>query len=210
MSSLLAERGECSESAETLQRKLVSLGVYDGPCDRCYNEELHAPVNKFQLANKLTPSEVGCDQATFDEISNQAGFTFHEAFQAELASMPACGSRAGVDLPEAGRADFNSRVIRNAHKRPLAGLAFSGGGIRSATFNLGILEALAQTRMLHKFDYLSTVSGGGFIGSWLSRWIAVHPNGVLGVEDEIAQRGDGPTANPNRARSGFFASTATS
>src|SRR5579872_1815198 len=50
--------------------------------------------------------------------------------------------------------------------RPL-GLAFSGGGIRSATFNLGVLQALAEIGALNSVDYLSTVSGGGYIGSWL-------------------------------------------
>ncbi|RZL19263.1 MAG: patatin-like phospholipase family protein [Pedobacter sp.] len=53
----------------------------------------------------------------------------------------------------------------------LKALAFSGGGIRSATFNLGVLQALAKTDHLNKFDYLSTVSGGGYIGSWLVAWI---------------------------------------
>ncbi|MEQ1528253.1 MAG: patatin-like phospholipase family protein [Methylococcales bacterium] len=48
------------------------------------------------------------------------------------------------------------------------GLAFSGGGIRSATFGLGVLEALKKVGMLKKIDYLSTVSGGGYIGAWLS------------------------------------------
>lgn len=51
------------------------------------------------------------------------------------------------------------------------GLAFSGGGIRSATFNLGILQALAKHDLLRYFDYLSTVSGGGYIGAWLSALI---------------------------------------
>src|SRR5271165_1468966 len=55
-----------------------------------------------------------------------------------------------------------------AHPDNLIGLAFSGGGIRSATFNLGILQALAEKGLLHKFDYLSTVSGGGYIGSWFA------------------------------------------
>lgn len=50
----------------------------------------------------------------------------------------------------------------------LAGLAISGGGIRSATFALGVLESLKKRGLLDKFHYLSTVSGGGFIGSWLS------------------------------------------
>jgi hypothetical protein len=47
------------------------------------------------------------------------------------------------------------------------GLALSGGGIRSATFSLGILQALAKYDLLRKIDYLSTVSGGGYIGSFL-------------------------------------------
>ena len=53
-------------------------------------------------------------------------------------------------------------------KENLVGLAFSGGGIRSATFGLGVLEALRDLGILKKIDYLSTVSGGGYIGAWLS------------------------------------------
>lgn len=66
----------------------------------------------------------------------------------------------------------NSRLERgvSTDKLPdsLVGLAFSGGGIRSATFNLGFLQALARKGLIQKFDYLSTVSGGGYIGSWLA------------------------------------------
>ena len=47
----------------------------------------------------------------------------------------------------------------------LAGLSLSGGGIRSASFCLGVLQALSYNRWLKKMDYLSTVSGGGYIGS---------------------------------------------
>ncbi|MDD1623374.1 MAG: hypothetical protein LUO94_01230, partial [Methylococcaceae bacterium] len=36
----------------------------------------------------------------------------------------------------------------------LVGLAFSGGGIRSATFGLGVLEALKEFDLLKKIDYL--------------------------------------------------------
>lgn len=50
-------------------------------------------------------------------------------------------------------------------QEPLAGLALSGGGIRSASFSLGVLQALANADALRRFDYLSTVSGGGYIGS---------------------------------------------
>jgi hypothetical protein len=52
---------------------------------------------------------------------------------------------------------------------PYAGLALSGGGIRSATFCLGVLRGLASNGVLRRFDYLSTVSGGGYIGAALGR-----------------------------------------
>ena len=64
-----------------------------------------------------------------------------------------------------------------------AGLAFSGGGIRSATFHLGVLETLAEYGLLRQFDYLSTVSGGGYIGSWLARWI--QQEGIDKVEKHL-------------------------
>lgn len=48
-------------------------------------------------------------------------------------------------------------------KENLVGLALSGGGIRSATFGLGVLEGLKSLGLLKKIDYLSTVSGGGYI-----------------------------------------------
>jgi len=50
-------------------------------------------------------------------------------------------------------------------------LCFSGGGIRSATFGLGIIQGLAHHRLLGRWDFLSTVSGGGYLGSWFSAWI---------------------------------------
>lgn len=49
------------------------------------------------------------------------------------------------------------------------GLALSGGGIRSATFCFGFVRALAQNQVFSRFDYLSTVSGGGYIGAALGR-----------------------------------------
>lgn len=55
-------------------------------------------------------------------------------------------------------------------KKKLYGLAFSGGGIRSAVFSLGVMQALHRNRMLERFHYLSTVSGGGYIGSCLT-WL---------------------------------------
>ena len=53
---------------------------------------------------------------------------------------------------------------------PMAALCLSGGGIRSASFALGILQGLTRFGVLGQFHYLSTVSGGGYIGSWLTAW----------------------------------------
>jgi hypothetical protein len=50
-------------------------------------------------------------------------------------------------------------------------VCFSGGGIRSATFNLGVLQTLAEIGLLEQVDYLSTVSGGGYIHQWLAAWL---------------------------------------
>jgi len=49
-------------------------------------------------------------------------------------------------------------------------LCLSGGGIRSASFSVGVMQGLARHGLLDKFDYLSTVSGGGFAGAWFSAW----------------------------------------
>ena len=73
----------------------------------------------------------------------------------------------------------------------LMGLALSGGGIRSATFGLGILQALAEQGLLKYFDYLSTVSGGGYLGSWLTAWVMRETErknlGIRKVEEDLKQ-----------------------
>ena len=55
----------------------------------------------------------------------------------------------------------------------LVGLAFSGGGIRSATFNLGVLQALEAAGVLRQVDVLSSVSGGGYVASCY-QWLRAH------------------------------------
>ncbi len=54
----------------------------------------------------------------------------------------------------------------------LTAVAISGGGIRSASFGMGVLQALAHHNMLQRIDYLSTVSGGGYIGSSLTWFLS--------------------------------------
>lgn len=59
---------------------------------------------------------------------------------------------------------------RNSRPDDLKGLALSGGGIRSASFCLGVVQVLARHNKLKTFDYMSTVSGGGYLGGSLS-WL---------------------------------------
>ena len=109
------------------------------------------------------------------------------------------------DIPgdEADRREAFYRWLNSLHR---AALCCSGGGIRSATFCLGVIQALAshdvthdpenvvsagaqiplppakpetkhaarpgaaENSLLGRFHFLSTVSGGGYVGSWLSSW----------------------------------------
>ena len=92
------------------------------------------------------------------------------------------GARAGM------RGALRRKPVRGRcavrHRRAAAGapplppqapadsaLCLSGGGIRSATFGLGVLQALARAGVLGKLDYLSTVSGGGYVGGWFTSWL---------------------------------------
>lgn len=65
------------------------------------------------------------------------------------------------------------------------GLALSGGGIRSATFCLGVLQAMARVRQLRLVDYLSTVSGGGYIGAFFGA-LAGRRGSVAAAEAVLA------------------------
>lgn len=96
--------------------------------------------------------------------------------------------------------DFQAKAkqAQPSTSHDLIGLAFSGGGIRSATFNLGVLQALAEHNILKYIDYLSTVSGGGYIGSCLSSLLnSIHTKSggqqfplhqILGTEEPVAVR----------------------
>src|SRR5438067_2488041 len=93
-------------------------------------------------------------------------------------------------------------------------LCLSGGGIRSASFALGVVQALAthprptkmgniggdeivdrpEDSLLANFHYLSTVSGGGYIGGWLSAW--VMRAGFPAVWKNLVNRPQGPDVEP--------------
>ncbi len=83
-------------------------------------------------------------------------------------------------LLEQERAYLKTRKDKPPGKTTV-GLALSGGGIRSASFALGLLQAMAKYQLLKQVDYLSTVSGGGYIGSSLA-WV-LHKTWKIRRED---------------------------
>lgn len=93
--------------------------------------------------------------AELPSASENRGYTAHSdaVLQAEWQHINAGGQQAGST-------------------EDCLALAFSGGGIRSASFGMGLMQALAANKKLALMDYLSTVSGGGFLGSALTWYLS--------------------------------------
>lgn len=167
-----SEQEESLAYQRELLRRLENLGI---DCSEGYEHALAAFRKKYDVK----------DDSVWKELSERGGYTFSEVLQYELDALEKGAPREpGPATPAA--------VHERAHAASLSGLAFSGGGIRSATFNLGVIQALAEMKLLHHFDYLSTVSGGGYIGGWLSKWIAERGGDVRQVEEELAGKEDDP------------------
>jgi len=83
-------------------------------------------------------------------------------------------SPAAQQKPNSNDADLHAYWAGAEADRATA-LCLSGGGIRSAAFSLGVVQALASKSLLTSFDYLSTVSGGGYLGGFLQRWLLGEP-----------------------------------
>ena len=84
------------------------------------------------------------------------------------------------DVQKQERASINqrrkqSKLSPSENGSPMVGLAFSGGGIRSAALNFGIAQGLYRQGMWKFVDYLSTVSGGGYVGTAISVFMRSRP-----------------------------------
>ncbi len=83
------------------------------------------------------------------------------------------------------------------------GFGLSGGGIRSATFCLGFFQGLAKLGLLRKIDFLSTVSGGGYFGSFYTRlFTRKEVDGIDFVENVLDRQGAGKRAEEKKNRPG--------
>ncbi|MEP6764010.1 MAG: hypothetical protein ABJB66_06850 [Gemmatimonadaceae bacterium] len=114
--------------------------------------------------------------------------SFDEVFAAELQQI------------EARRKAFRQLEEYPDRRVHLSGLALSGGGIRSATFCLGFLQGFQEA--LESFDYLSTVSGGGFTGGWWTAWLnrEARGNSIFPPHEKIAPGREGALRGMNGAQ----------
>ena len=125
----------------------------------CLSEK---PATVLELAQDLES-----EPALQAQIAWYIGYTPSQwLVENELEHVHARRIRQDVDGVKA-----NGEPYVRAIDSDLMGICLSGGGIRSATFNLGVLQGLAELSLLRCFDYLSSVSGGGYIHQWLAAWI---------------------------------------
>lgn len=99
---------------------------------------------------------------------------------------------APLQAPELAAIAERRRINGLSSNAPLIGFALSGGGIRSATFCLGLFQALAGLHLVRRIDLLSTVSGGGYFGSFLGASFMRKDATPQTVEDELADNQSWP------------------
>ena len=106
-----------------------------------------------------------------------------DIFPSELEEIANRRRTRGMDVPEpSGGPSVNKGLV---------GVALSGGGIRSATFGMGVIQALIERGTFKFIDYVSTVSGGGYIGSCISS-VLNHPNATERHFENRHGEEDGP------------------
>ena len=104
--------------------------------------------------------------------------------------------RPEIDFNSADREELYRRALHQP--QPFTALCPFGGGIRKATFaSRGkAIQGLAERGILEKFDYMSTVSGGGYIGGWLTAWTK-RAKGLANVVPSL--RRDARAVEPGQA-----------
>lgn len=116
-----------------------------------------------------------------DEKTGEATVHFEEQRGSVTLGAEDRPSRHEITLEVEGEDVTGAQVWRPNEDANVVGLALSGGGIRSAAFCLGVLQALDKAEALDKVDYMSTVSGGGYIGCSLTA--ALESTGARGAPE---------------------------
>lgn len=173
-----------------LRALLEKQGETGGPAPEALLETLVRDLN--HLLDLREEDEL---PGELDRACRADGLRLSEEMEKLLADPPADSARLlRLLLEEIFPAALESRYERRletAYRRihedgpGLTALCLSGGGIRSAVFSLGVVQGLARRGLLENFDYLSTVSGGGYLGGLLSAWIHRDPRGIEGVSEKL-------------------------
>ncbi|HHT9108849.1 MAG TPA: patatin-like phospholipase family protein, partial [Candidatus Wunengus sp. YC64] len=142
-----------------------------------------------ESSNKIPLHKVLEEELDYLDLFSKKRPQKNDDNKAEKKQVSKQGSEQKGKQPENTSQEENelSNIYKRIHIQASnrSALCLSGGGIRSATFSLGVIQGLAHRGLLDKFDYLSTVSGGGYIGSWLTAWAHRHPEGLGGVAKDL-------------------------
>jgi len=125
-----------------------------------FSEALQVMAYGKQIPDEKTP-------AVIDEVEIKRCFA---PIQFGLEAVSSIPNAAQINEAEAREiaARRNYYRIEKSDRTDAVGMSLSGGGIRSATFCLGVVQVLAERGLMKDVDYLSTVSGGGYIGSFIT------------------------------------------
>jgi hypothetical protein len=104
---------------------------------------------------------------------------FKDVFRSELGAIRDRHNKLGATKIKQDNAATDPTTALE-----LTGITCSGGGIRSASFCLGVLQGLQSKKTLDRMDYLSTVSGGGYIGTTLTIGMSSHGEFPFGRLDQ--------------------------
>jgi hypothetical protein len=136
---------------------------------------LHEMAYGTQAADERTPAVMS--DADLDGLCAAQSFGIPKPSLIEEATADKINA-SEAQAVKARRAHWH---VQAPEGKNAVGLALSGGGIRSASFCLGAVQVLAQRDLLKDVDFLSTVSGGGYTGSFLtSRLGAGQPHRSVG------------------------------
>src|SRR5262245_15535338 len=127
-----------------------------------FGKQLHLMAYGMEGEDKLTPSALRKDELDKQFTDLSFGIT------PSLLIGPDKSTAINQDEAAAVAARRKKRQVQTAAGINAVGLGLSGGGIRSSTFCLGVTQVLAERGLLKDIDFLSTVSGGGYVGCFLT------------------------------------------
>lgn len=141
--------------------------------------ELRLTLRRFdhllmKLRGDAEPREVESEEAAAirEEMERPLAWGLASGESGDVEEMSGASS---MERAAAEREAIDRRRTNYGLQTPpdrATGLALSGGGIRSATFALGVLSVFSKKGILPQFDYISTVSGGGYLGAFLTNYLA--------------------------------------